>query len=93
MEKAWIEKIMGLVNYIEASDEWRNMIVQIHVTENTDLILIPREGRERFVFGQPEDIAEKFERMKKYYTAVIPEKGSDKYKEVDLRFKGQIICR
>ena len=93
VEKAWIEKIMGLVNYIEASDEWRNMIVQIHVTENTDLILIPREGRERFVFGQPEDIAEKFERMKKYYTAVIPEKGSDKYKEVDLRFKGQIICR
>ena len=93
VEKAWIEKIMGLVNYIEASDEWRNMIVQIHVTENTDLILIPREGRERFVFGQPEYIAEKFERMKKYYTAVIPEKGSDKYKEVDLRFKGQIICR
>ena len=55
--------------------------------------MIPRTGKERFIFGQPDRFDEKFDRMKKYYTAVVPEKGSDKYKEVDLRFKGQIICR
>jgi hypothetical protein len=28
-----------------------------------------------------------------YYTHILPEKGSGKYKSVDLRFKGQIVCR
>ena len=69
------------------------MIVQIHVTESSDLILIPREGNERFLFGQPDNFKAKFERMKKYYTAVVPEKGADKYRQVDVRYKGQIICR
>ena len=92
-EKAWLEKIMGLVNYIDGNSEWKNMIVQIHVTESSDLILIPREGNERFLFGQPDNFKAKFERMKKYYTAVVPEKGADKYRQVDVRYKGQIICR
>ena len=93
VEKEWIEKVMRLVNFINSSSEWRNVIVQTHVLQNSDLILIPREGKEKFIFGQPEDIEEKFERMKKYYTAIVPEKGSDRYKVVDLRFKGQIVCR
>ena len=92
-EKEWLNKIMSLVNYIEGQDEWRNLVVQIHVTESGNLILIPREGNERFIFGQPDMFEEKFNRLKKYYTAVIPEKGSGKYREVDLRYKGQIICR
>ena len=92
-EKEWFGKIMNLVGYLEGSSEWKDKIVQIHVTADNDLILIPRVGKERFVLGQPDRLDEKFERMKKYYTAVVPEKGSDRYKEVDLRFKGQIICR
>lgn len=92
-EKEWFEKIMALVGYMEERSEWKDKIVQIHVTQEQDLILIPRTGKERFIFGQPDRFDEKFDRMKKYYTAVVPEKGSDKYKEVDLRFKGQIICR
>lgn len=92
-EKVWMEKIMGLVNYIDGSSEWKNMIVQIHVTESSDLILIPREGNERFLFGQPENIEAKFKRIKKYYTAIVPEKGADHYRQIDVRFKGQIICK
>lgn len=92
-EKEWFEKIMTLVNYMEERSEWKDKIVQIHVRADRNLILIPRIGRERFVFGHPDEVEEKFERMKKYYTAVVPEKGSDKYKEVDLRYRGQIICR
>ena len=92
-EAAWLNKVISLVNYIEGRDDLRNMIVQIHVSESGNLIMIPREGKERFIFGQPDNFDAKFNRMEKYYTAVIPEKGSDKYKEVDLRYKGQIICR
>lgn len=92
-EKKWFDSMMNLVNFLENDSRWKGKIVQIHVREDSDLVLVPRTGRERFIIGQPEELEDKFGRMEKYYTAILPEKGSDRYKEVDLRFKGQIICR
>lgn len=92
-EAEWFRSIMKLVNHIENDRTWKGKIVQIHIDRNDDLIIIPREGNEFFIFGQPENIAEKFRKMEKYYTHIIPEKGSEYYKTVDLRFNGQIVCR
>lgn len=92
-EKAWFESMMRVVNYIEGSRTWKDKIVQISVDEGRDLILIPREGGEKFLFGQPADIEEKFRKMEKYYTHIIPAKGEGHYRTVDLKYRGQIVCR
>lgn len=92
-EQMWFRNIMKIVNYIENSRTWRDKIVQIHVNGDRDLVLIPREGDEFFIFGQPEDIEDKFSKMEKYYTHIIPAKGEGHYKTVDLRFDGQVVCR
>ncbi len=92
-ERAWFESMMKVVNHIEKSRVWRDKIVQIHVDGKRDLVLIPREGDEKFLFGQPEDIEDKFRKMEKYYTHIIPAKGEGAYKTVDLKYRGQIVCR
>lgn len=92
-EMEWFRKVMQLVNTLEKDRTWKDKIVQMSVDENENLILIPREGREKFIFGQPSEIEDKLEKMEKYYTHIIPQKGKDFYKEVDLRFEGQIVCR
>lgn len=92
-EKEWFSRVIALVNYMENSRKWGDKIVQISVAENGELTLIPREGQERFLFGQPVQIAEKFGRMEMYYTSITPEKGLTYYRTVDLRFDGQIVCR
>ena len=92
-EKAWFKRIMNVVNYVENSKVWKGKIVQIHVQSNGELILIPRSGKERFMFGQPSSLDEKFSKMEKYYTSIVPEKGSDRYKTVDVRFSNQIVCK
>ena len=68
-------------------------IVQIHVRENGDLVLIPREGKEKFIFGKPDRIAEKFALMDCYYTNIVPARGNDRYRTVDVRYDRQIICK
>ena len=78
---------------MNGSDQWKDKIVQIHSTEDGSLILIPREGNEQFLFGQPENIAGKFDRIGVYYTTIIPEKGKDCYKSVNVAFEGQIVCK
>ena len=92
-EKIWFRRIMNVVNYMENSKVWKDKIVQIHVEKNGELILIPRTGNERFIFGQPHSLKEKFSKMERYYTTIVPEKGSDKYKSVDVRFDKQIVCK
>lgn len=92
-ERAWFSSVMNVINHMEGSKVWKGKIVQISVDENGELTLIPREGNERFLFGQPHSLEEKFSKMEKYYTTIIPEKGSDHYRSVDVRFEGQIVCK
>ena len=63
------------------------------MADNGDIALIPRKGKEIFIIGQPTSLEEKFEKMGKYYKVIIPEKGSDAYRTVDLRYRGQIVCK
>ena len=92
-EKKWFKDMMELINFMEDSRTWKDKIVQIHVNGNRDLILIPREGNEHINFGQPDNIEEKFAKLEKYYTSIIPAQGSGSYTKVDLRYRGQIVCR
>lgn len=92
-EMEWFRSMMDLVNYIENSRTWKDKIVQIHVADNGDVALIPRKGNEMFIIGKPTALEEKFEKMGKYYKVIIPEKGSDAYRMVDLRYRGQIVCK
>lgn len=92
-EKEWFDKIMKVVNFIEEDRDWNEKIVQISVDRNGNLTMIPRKGNEKFLFGQPEDIEEKFGKMEKYYTHIIPAKGDGYYSTVNLNYKGQIVCR
>lgn len=92
-EMEWFKKVMNVVNFIEKERNWRDKIVQIHVEKNGELVLIPREGRERFIFGQPCKIEEKFSKMERYYCYIAPKKEEGYYKYVDLKYDGQIVCR
>lgn len=91
--KVWLGKVIDLVNYMEGSRTWKDKIVQITVCNNGELIMVPREGRERFHFGQPDDIHEKFRKMELYYTSIVPAKGEKEYSMVNLEYQGQIVCR
>ena len=92
-EMEWFRRMMDLVNFIENSKTWKDKIVQIHVADNGDIALIPRKGKEMFIIGQPTSLEEKFDKMGKYYKVIIPEKGNDAYRMVDLRYRGQIVCK
>ena len=91
-EKEWFRKVMNVINHMEGSKVWKGKIVQISVDGKGELVLIPREGNERFLFGQPNSLEEKFMKMEKYYTTIVPEKGADRYRTVEVRFEGQIVC-
>ena len=91
-EKQWIGSILGLVRWLGGRAEWNDLVGQISVSKDGNLVLIPREGQERFVIGSPTGIEAKFDRIRKYYESVAPREDKT-YRTVDVRFDNQIICR
>ncbi len=92
-EKKWLSDVLEVINYMEGSRTWRDKIVQITVSDGGELTLVPREGKEKFHFGQPVMIAEKFRKMEMYYSHILPEKGSDAYTSVNVEYENQIVCK
>ena len=90
-EARWIRGVQEMVEYMQTNGIWAQNIVQIHVDENSDIILIPREGKEKFIFGSPDDAPAKFSRIEKYYQYIQP--GDKEYTSVNVKYKGQIICK
>ena len=91
-ERAWLRDVLGMVSYMR-SRVWGGNIVQIHSDSRGELVLVPRAGREKILFGRPEDIKDKFRRLQQYYEYVVPEKGEGYYSTVNVKYKGQIVCR
>ena len=88
----WLERMIRLVRHIDDSKVWKDKIVQITVEEDGNLTLVPRDGKEKFIFGHPTDIESKFKKMELYYKAIKPSKTDKDYRWVDIRFDGQIVC-
>lgn len=92
-EQEWTDKIVDLVKYMKDSGIWLGNTAQIHVDRKGDLILVPLLGKEKFLFGQPVSVEDKFRKIGLYYTGILPEKGEGYYSTVDVRYEGRIICR
>ena len=91
-ERQWVLSMLGLVRYLGDRKEWNDLVGQISVLKDGNLVLIPREGTERFLFGGPTGIDAKFGRIRKYYEGVVPTQETP-YRTVDVRYDGQIICK
>lgn len=89
-EARWLASVLKMVNFMKTNKIWSDNIVQMSVDGEGDLILVPREGKERFVFGYPENIEDKFSRIEKYYQYIMPEK---EYSSVNVKYDNQIICK
>ena len=92
-EKLWLGRVIELVNHMKKTRIWAENISQITVRPGGDLVMVPRQGKELFIFGGPDNFEDKFSRMEKYYTSILPEKGEGYYSTVNVKYNGQIVCR
>lgn len=91
--KKWLEGLIGMLDYIGSHKRIGRMVARIHVNDNGEIVLYPKEGKERFVFGGPEDYETKFRKMDNYYKEIVPHKTDVSYRTVILKYEDQIICR
>lgn len=86
-------ELYDFVLWMEDEPYWRAQIEQIHVVSPGRVELIPRVGSGVVVLGSLDNYTGKLRKLKKLYQDGFSSFGWNDYSEVDLRFRGQVVCR
>ena len=92
VNSAILKSLFYLSNVIRADKFWSAQVEQIFIEPNQDIVLIPRVGDHKIVFGDTSNATEKFENLIVFYQKALPKVGWETYHTINVKFKGQIVC-
>ncbi|MDE5725615.1 MAG: hypothetical protein K2I12_06360 [Duncaniella sp.] len=84
--------LMPLVQYIASDSVWSNFVSMIKVKSPRDIILIPVVRDHVINIGAPVDLENKFYRLSRFYTEVLPRQGWEKYDTLTVKWNGQLVA-
>ena len=91
-----LDDIYRISRYVCNDPLFHSLIGQVHLDRSGDFVLIPLVGDQKIVFGSAYsdfEVEEKFKKLKIFYKEAMPYEGWDTYKEISLKFDGQIVCK
>ncbi|MBL0336790.1 MAG: hypothetical protein IPP73_16140 [Chitinophagaceae bacterium] len=87
-----LKGILSMANYIMHDPFWMAQISQVDIVPETGMEIIPVVGNHIIRFGDADQIEQKFHRLDVFYKNVLSKAGFDKYKLIDVRFRGQVVA-
>ena len=87
----WMD-LYKLVKLIEQDELFAAQFEQIYVKRNGEMELSPRVGRHSILLGKADGMEDKLKKLKLFYSDGIAKVDWNKYKQIDLRFKDQVVC-
>lgn len=77
--------------FLKNDDFWSAEVTQIHIRENGDAELVPRIGDHTILLGSFDNTKKKLDHVRKFYDKVMPRKGWNYYKTINVKFDRQVI--
>jgi cell division protein FtsQ len=85
-------ELFKIATYVDKDAFWKAQIEQIFVTTESELVLIPKVGEHEIIFGNTNDMDEKFTKLMLFYKEGLSRMGWNTYKSINLSYKGQVVC-
>lgn len=92
IESPLVRDIFKTAQFISNDSTWSSQVVQLYVNEQRDIELVPRVGNQQIILGTADSLERKFEKLKLFYSKIVPKTGIGAYKSVNLKFSGQLVC-
>jgi cell division protein FtsQ len=87
------EQLLPFVLHLEEDLFWKAQIEQVHVEQDGNVVLTPLVGDHLIELGNLEDFQEKLRNMKAFYEQVLVRNNWDKYHEISVKYKNQVIAK
>lgn len=92
VQTAMVKDLVKIVEQTKGDELWSNQIVQLYVNDEKDIEIVPRVGNQQLIIGNADSLSYKLDRLKKFYTHILPKVGTDAYSKVNVKYSGQIVC-
>ncbi|WP_156307067.1 cell division protein FtsQ [Sphingobacterium endophyticum] len=92
VQSTMVKDLVKIVEETKGDELWSNQIVQLYVNDEKDIEIVPRVGNQQLVIGNADSLSYKLDRLKKFYTHILPKVGTDAYSKVNVKYSGQIVC-
>ncbi len=87
-----LNEVLDFAKYITNDAFWNAQIEQIYVEKNGEFSLTPRVGDQIIYLGSLTDYPVKMKHLYALYTQGLHPREWNNYKEINLKYEGQIIC-
>ena len=85
------KKVYELAKMVHEDKFLHALIEQIYVESNGKVILVPKLGRQKILFGEIASVEHKFEKLKAFYKTGMPNSGWNRFKYLNLEWKDQVV--
>lgn len=92
VQSTMVKDLVKIVEETKGDELWSNQIVQLYVNDEKDIEIVPRVGNQQLIIGNADSLSYKLDRLKKFYTHILPKVGTDAYSKVNVKYSGQIVC-
>jgi cell division protein FtsQ len=92
MMKTSIYKVFRMAQFINHDDFWKAMVDEIFINNKGEMELFTKIGNQTIVFGDIDNMGEKFDNLLVFYKQVLNKIGWSKYKTINLKYKNQVVC-
>lgn len=87
-----LTKIWTLACFLADHPRYNGVFDQVALSEEGDLLLVPKLGSVIVNMGDEHDLEGKFENLWVMFDQGIDKVGWDAYKVISLKYKGQVVC-
>lgn len=87
-----LQEIFNLADQLEANTFLRAQIDQIYLNSDNEFELTPKIGDQSIILGNLSNIERKLKKLEAFYKQAMPVNGWNKYKSINLKYKGQVVC-
>jgi cell division protein FtsQ len=92
-EVSLLDDLLKVTRHIQSDTLLSTLIHQIYVNSEKDLELFPSVGNHRIIFGNAENVAEKFNKLKLFYTQGLNKSDKwTKYSTINLKYNNLVVC-
>jgi len=84
--------LLELIRYINDDPFWKSQIAEMHIDKRGEITIYTQVSKQLVEFGKPENIKNKFRRLKIFYKKILPTKGWNSYEKVSIKYNNQIVC-
>ena len=91
-DKKLMIEVKKMAQFFETDSFWMAQIDQCEINEQRNFELMPKIGDHVILFGNGNNIPERFRKLDIFYQQVLAKTGFNTYQEINVEYEGQVVA-